>query len=115
MAGEIRDFIDGDGVSHKVDYEYLANKPTIPSAVPIASDSVAGKVMVGQGLAIDENGVLSVKAGHDVSGIVFDNGNYLSIDAGGGINIKSNNVLEVDMDYIINQLVAGGYIEGGGT
>lgn len=115
MAGEIRDFIDGDGVSHKVDYDYLANKPTIPSEVPIASDSTAGKVMVGYGLAIDGNGTLSVKAGYAGSGIVFDNDNHLSINASGGININSSNGLEVDMEYIIGQLVSGGYIEGGGT
>lgn len=114
MAGEIRDFIDGDGVSHKVDYEYLANKPTIPSAVPIASDSVAGKVMVGNGLAIDVNGVLSVRAGYAGSGIILDV-DHLAVNAGGGLNINSNNVLEVDMNYIINKLVDGGYIHGGGS
>ena len=31
MAGEIRRFVDKDGVAHQVDYEYLANRPTIPS------------------------------------------------------------------------------------
>lgn len=31
MAGEIRRFVDKDGVAHQVDYEYLANKPTIPT------------------------------------------------------------------------------------
>ena len=53
-------------------YDDLTNKPTIPSAytLPTASDSVLGGVKVGSGLAIDENGVLSLNVSN-ASGVSF--------------------------------------------
>ena len=53
-------------------YNDLSNKPTIPSAytLPTASASVLGGVKVGTGLAIDENGVLSLNVSN-ASGVSF--------------------------------------------
>ena len=53
-------------------YNDLTNKPTIPSAytLPTASASVLGGVKVGSGLAIDENGVLSLNVSN-ASGVSF--------------------------------------------
>ena len=53
-------------------YDDLTGKPTIPSAytLPTASASVLGGVKVGNGLAIDENGVLSLNVSN-ASGVRF--------------------------------------------
>lgn len=53
-------------------YNDLTNKPTIPAAytLPTASASVLGGVKVGTGLAIDENGVLSLSVSN-ASGVSF--------------------------------------------
>ena len=53
-------------------YTDLTNKPTIPAAytLPTASASVLGGVKVGSGLAIDENGVLSLNVSN-ASGVSF--------------------------------------------
>ena len=53
-------------------YDDLTGKPTIPSAytLPTASASVLGGVKVGTGLAIDENGVLSLNVSN-ASGVSF--------------------------------------------
>lgn len=53
-------------------YDDLTGKPTIPSAytLPTASASVLGGVKVGNGLAIDENGVLSLNVSN-ASGVSF--------------------------------------------
>ena len=53
-------------------YNDLTGKPTIPTAytLPTASASVLGGVKVGTGLAIDENGVLSLNVSN-ASGVSF--------------------------------------------
>ena len=53
-------------------YNDLTNKPTIPAAytLPTASASVLGGVKVGTGLAIDDNGVLSLNVSN-ASGVSF--------------------------------------------
>lgn len=53
-------------------YNDLTGKPTIPEAytLPTASASVLGGVKVGNGLAIDENGVLSLNVSN-ASGVSF--------------------------------------------
>ena len=53
-------------------YNDLTNKPTIPAAytLPTASASVLGGIKVGNGLAIDENGVLSLNVSN-ASGVSF--------------------------------------------
>ena len=53
-------------------YNDLSNKPTIPSAytLPTASATVKGGVIVGDGLSVDSNGVMSVSgAGGDMTWI----------------------------------------------
>ena len=53
-------------------YDDLTGKPTIPAAytLPTASASVLGGVKVGTGLAIDDNGVLSLNVSN-ASGVSF--------------------------------------------
>lgn len=63
---------DLSAVAKSGSYNDLTNKPTIPAAytLPTASASVLGGVKVGTGLAIDENGVLSLSVSN-ASGVSF--------------------------------------------